>query len=278
MRLLLLLLALLAACPVAQAQLLPAAMPAVLGPPANPTALPAPPDTAAALHRLFAQGQRRSQSTLKLGGAMLLGGGLTAAISPGFEGFQRLGVLVAGVVVATSSVPVIASGLVNNAAYSKKHEQRALLAWQQHRLPRRLKRALEDDSLLATQAQLARAAALAALGPVAATAAALDTAAALHRLYAAKRRVLRVLLPLTLAVSTGSILIVATRPSSYGSAEAVVLGPTALLAAAGEFAILRRYSKKHEDLALLALREHRLPAPQRQELKWEYFRPAKAMP
>jgi hypothetical protein len=275
MRFLLLLLTLLATCPGAQAQLVPTATPAILR---SPVALPVIPDTVAALHRFFAQRRHRSYHTLKVGGAMLLGGGLIAATAPGFEGFQGLGVLAVGTLAAISSLPVVATGLVNNAAYSKKHEQRALLAWQQHRLPRRLKRALEDDSLLATQAQLAHAAALAALGPATVIPAALDTAAALHRLFASKRRLFRVMVPLTTVIGAGFVSKLATQASFYGRDEAVILGATTLLLAAGELAILKRYSKKNEALAIQALNEHRLPAAQVQELKREYFRLTKAIP
>ena len=275
MRLLVLLLALLAACPGAQAQLVPVATPTVLNSAAAPAPALAAPDTAAALHRLFAQRRHKSHRTLRVGGALLLGAGLTAATAPAFKEFQGLGVLAVGALAAASSVPVLATGLINKAAFSRKREQRTLLAWQQHRLPRPLKRMLEDDSLLTAQAQLARAA---VLGPIAATAAARDTAVALHRLFAAKRRMLRILLPLTAAVGVGLVPVAATQPASSGSAGAVLLGTTTLVLAAGEVAVLRKYSRKHEARALLALKEHRLPAPQRQELKAEYFRPAKATP
>lgn len=263
MRLLVLLLALLAACPGAQAQLVPAATPTVL----NPAAAPAPvPDTVAALHRIFAERRRTSHRTLRVGGALLLGAGLTAATAPAFKEFQALGVLAAAI-----GVPVLATGLINTTAFSKKREQRVVLAWPQHRLPRHLKRMLEDDSLLTAQAQLARAA---AAGPVAVP----DTAAALHRLFGAKRRQLRILLPLTVAVGVGLIPVVATQPASAGNSGAILLGTTTLVVTAGEVAVLKKYSQKHEALALLALKAHHLPAALRQELKAEYFRPAKATP
>ena len=268
MRLLVLLLALLAACPGAQAQLVPAATPTVL----NPAAAPAPvPDTVAALHRIFAERRRTSHRTLRVGGALLLGAGLTAATVPAFKEFQALGVLAAGALAAAIGVPVLATGLINTTAFSKKREQRVVLALPQHRLPRHLKRMLEDDSLLTAQAQLARAA---AAGPVAAP----DTAAALHRLFGAKRRQLRILLPLTVAVGVGLIPVVATQPASAGNSGAILLGTTTLVVTAGEVAILKKYSQKYEASALLALKAHRLPAALRQELKAEYFRPAKATP
>jgi len=246
---------------------------------ASPTAvpladLPAAPDTVAALHRLFALRRERGYTAFKVGGAMLAVGAGTVAIVGNDFNYKTVFVFLGGVVCLGSSVPVLASGVIRTIIYSEKRQKRAIQAWQQHRMSRHLKRALEDDSLLTAQARLAQAAALAALGPVAATPAAIDTAAALHQLFVSKRRLLRAMLPLTTVVGAGCAVKIATPAPSYGSA----IGATTLLVLAGEVAILKRYSKKNEALALLALKEHRLPATQLQELKVEYFRPSKATP
>ena len=273
MRFLVLLLALLLACPGARAQLLPAAPPAALGPAVAPTTTP---DTAAALHRLFARQRHKSHTTWKVGGALLVSSSILVASVAHESGYQYLGIALSGLLGAVASVPVITTGLLHNAAYSKKQEQRTLLAWQQHRLPRRLQRALETDSVLATQVRLARAT-LAASSPAVAATAARDTAAALHQLFAAKRRMIKIVLPLTVAASLGFVPKVTRNSPNFGNTEAILIGTTTLLVA-GELAVLRKYSKKHEAQALLALKEHRLPTWQRQELKTEYFRPAKATP
>jgi hypothetical protein len=192
------------------------------------------------------------------------------------SGSQYLGIALGGLLGVVASVPITATGLLHNAAYSKKQEQRALLAWQQHGLPRRLKRALETDSVLATQARLARAA-FAGRSPTVAAAAARDSAAALHQLFVEERRMVKIVLPLTVAASLGFVPKVDKNSPGFGNTGAILLGTTTVLVA-GELAILRKYSKKREAEALLALTEHRLPARQRQELKAEYFRPAPATP
>jgi|GEM_PF-5976400 len=267
---------LLAACPGAQAQLGPAATPAVLNPVATPAPAPAAPDTAAALHRLFSLRRNRGYTAFKVGGAMLaVSAGLVAGTSNEYS-YKNIGVYALGILGLGSSVPVLATGVIRTVNYSKKREQRALLAWQQHHLPRRLTRALEADSLLAAQSRLARAV-LAASSPKVAAAAARDTAAALHQLFAAKRRLVKIVLPLTVAASVGFVPKVDKNSPNFGNTGAILLGTTTLLVA-GEVAILRKYSKKREAQALLALKEHRLPARQRQELKAEYFRPAQAAP
>ena len=250
---------------------------------ASPTAVPltdrpVAPDTAAALHRLFALRRERGYTAFKVGGAMLAVGAGSIAITAKPSSYQSLIIYVGGVLLVGSSVPVLASGVIRTVIYSEKRQKRAIQAWQQHRMSRHLKRALEDDSLLTAQARLAQAAALVTLGPAAATPAAIDTAAALHRLFAAKRRLLRVMLPLTTVVGAGYAVRIATPAPSYGSAGTAAIGATTLLALAGEVAILKRYSKKNEALALLALKKHRLPATQLRELKVEYFRPSKAIP
>ena len=273
MRFLVLLLALLLACPGAQAQLLPAAPPAALGPVGAP---PAAPDTAAALHRLFARQRHKSHITWRVGGALLVSSSILVASVAHESGYQYLGIALGGLLGVVASVPITVTGLLHNAAYSKKQEQRALLAWQQHRLPRRLERGLETDSVLAAQSRLAQAV-LAQRSPIVAAAAARDSAAALHQLFAAKRRMVKIVLPLTVAASLGFVPKVTRDSPNFGNTEAFLIGTTTLLVA-GEVAILRKYSKKHEAQALLALKEHRLPARQRQELKAEYFRPSQAIP
>jgi hypothetical protein len=247
MRLLLLLLALLAACPVAQAQFIPAATPVVLNPSA--AALPAAPDTAAALHRLFALRRDKGSTGLKVGGTLLVVGSIAVISTAYGSGFQDFGIYASGLLGMAGSVPLLVSGIIRSVTYSKKHEQRTVQAWPQHRLSRHLKRALEEDSLLNAQARLAQADALAALGPATVIPVALDTAAALHRLFASKRRLFRVMVPLTIAVGAGFVPKLATQSPFYGRDGAVLLGATTLLLAAGELAILKRYSKKNEALA-----------------------------
>lgn len=73
MRLLLLLLPLLAVCPIAQAQLVPAATPTVLNPSAAQSVQLAAPDTAAALHQYYAQKRHSSHVGLGVGGGLLVG-------------------------------------------------------------------------------------------------------------------------------------------------------------------------------------------------------------
>ena len=273
MRLFVLLLALLLACPGAQAQLVPAAPPAALGPVGTS---PAPPDTAAALHRLFARQRHKSHTTWGAGSALLVGSSVLVASLAHETGYQNLAPYLSGILGIVVSVPLTVTGLLRNAAYSKKQEQRALLAWQRHSLPRRLKRGLEVDSLLAAQARLAQAA-LAERSPTVAAAAARDTAAALHQFFVEQRRMAKIALPLTVAASLGFAPKATTNSPNFGNTAAFLVGTTTLLVA-GEVAILRKYSKKREAQALLALKEHRLPARQRQALQAEYFRPTHATP
>ncbi|MGI4759842.1 MAG: hypothetical protein ACRYF0_03990 [Janthinobacterium lividum] len=255
---------------------------AAASPPAVPLAtFPVVPDTVAALHRLFTLRRERGYTAFKVGGALLaVSGGLVASAGNSYS-YQNLGLYAGGILGIGSSVPVLAMGVIRTVNYSKKREQRAVQSWQQHQLTRQLKRALEDDSLLAAQARaqarLARAATPVVLGSAAA-AEALDTAAALHRLFAKKRRILTIVLPLTTAVGAGLVVQAVARSASFGSVYSVLPGATILVLAATELATLRKYSKKREALALLALRERRLPAKQRQELQAEYFRPSKATP
>lgn len=224
-----------------------------------------PPDTAAALHRLFTLQRDRGHTALKVGGAVLVVSSVLVVSTVHGSGYQELGLYLSGVLGMAGSVPILATGVIRTVTYSKKREQRAVQSWQQHQLTRHLKRALEDDSLLTAQARLAQGAVLAAAGPAIATPAALDTAAALHRLFATRRRIVRVLLPLTIAAGAGFV--------SVGSP---LLGAATLVPIAAELATLPKYTKKREALALRALKEHRLPATQLQELKANYLRPAKA--
>ena len=211
-----------------------------------------------------------------MGGALLVSSSILVASVAHESGYKYLGIALGRLLGVVASVPITATGLLHNAVYSKKQEQRALLARQQHRRPRHLKRALETDSVLTTQSRLARTA-LAASSPTVTATAARDTAAALHQLFAAKRRMVKIVLPLTVTASLGFVRKVDKNSPNFGNTGAILLGTTMLLVA-GEVTLLRKYSKKREAEALLALKEHRLPAPQRQELKAEYFRPAPATP
>jgi hypothetical protein len=140
MRFLLLLVALLAACLAAQAQLVPAATPTELNPPAAPAVRLAAPDTAAALHQYYAQKRHSSHVGLGVGGGLLVGGGILVGTA---NGYQDLGNTLTGVLSIMSSVPVLLINVARTLAYSKAQEQRTLQAWEHtHRLPRWSRRAL----------------------------------------------------------------------------------------------------------------------------------------
>ena len=115
-------------------------------PPPAPTALradspaAAPSDTAAALHRYFAQRRRNGHVSLGVGGGLLAVSALSVGIGSQQGGWNGLGYVVLGAVGAIISVPVVVRGIVLTATHSKAREQRVVQAWQQRRLPSRLAR------------------------------------------------------------------------------------------------------------------------------------------
>lgn len=143
MRLLLLLLALLATCPGAQAQLVPAATPTRLNPSVAPAPVAAAPDTAAALHRLFAA-KRKKLLFVVLGtvAAELAGQAVIGATVHGGTGIinERDA---DHFLLALVAVPVVIAEGLFYAQYNRKHEQRAIDSFQAHRLPRHLARQLK---------------------------------------------------------------------------------------------------------------------------------------
>lgn len=97
----------------------------------------APPDTAAAIHRLFARrrthGHRVVPITLGIGAALTVVGAFDNP--PGNDplevGLARLFAVVAGVGTTT----IVASELIRYGRYSRLNEQRALAQFQAHQLP-----------------------------------------------------------------------------------------------------------------------------------------------
>lgn len=87
---------------------------------------PAAPDTAAALHRLFAQKRREHTglaTVLLAGGAVFLG---AATQSPTIDGATL------PLSISLLSVPAAAAVLVGSGRYSRWREERALAAWRAH--------------------------------------------------------------------------------------------------------------------------------------------------
>lgn len=112
--------------------------------PAAPAAATlAPPDTAAALHRLFEHSRRRRWA---LPITLAVGGGLTTlgatynppTNDPVGTGFNAAFTILAG----TITTALVASELVHYGRYTHRREERALAQWQAHQLPPRLRRRL----------------------------------------------------------------------------------------------------------------------------------------
>lgn len=101
-------------------------------------------DTAAALHRLFAHG-RAHRSRLVVG-TLGVGGGLTAlglfskptTNDPLDLGLRRLFGIAAGV----TTTAILGAGLIGFDQYSRENEAQALTAFQNHALPKRVRRQL----------------------------------------------------------------------------------------------------------------------------------------
>ncbi|NML65203.1 hypothetical protein HHL22_08310 [Hymenobacter sp. RP-2-7] len=103
----------------------------------------AAPDTAAALHRYFAQRRHNGRVTLGVGGGILVVGYTMAAVS---NKGGSLPVFLVGALGVVASVPILVQGALRIAAHSQGRERRVLRTWQQHRLPRRwARRALVPD-------------------------------------------------------------------------------------------------------------------------------------
>ncbi|TVT39418.1 hypothetical protein FNT36_17355 [Hymenobacter setariae] len=116
--------------PVALAQLVGAVVP-----PDTLAVRPAPLDTVAALHRFYTA-QRHKRSYVVGATALLVGIGLIPDGSPKAIISQR-------VAVAFLGLPVLGAELLYYNAYNRKREQRAIDAFQAHRLPRSLQRRLK---------------------------------------------------------------------------------------------------------------------------------------
>lgn len=104
----------------------------VASPTASLATLPGVPDTAAALHRFFAQRRHRSYVGLGVGGGTLL---VSSVLVSTASGYKDLGSLLLGALGIGVSASGLVVSLLNAVSYSKAREQRILLAWQQHRLP-----------------------------------------------------------------------------------------------------------------------------------------------
>lgn len=142
---LLLLFALLLGCRPARAQSAD-----TLAPRLPAVAQAAPPDTAAALHRLFAH-KRRIRSYVVAGTALAVAA--TAAVvasQPEHHGSPGFGVIepispgeIAGVLVGGIGVPIIIGELLYYGQYSRRNEARALELLRVHQLPHYLRRKLK---------------------------------------------------------------------------------------------------------------------------------------
>lgn len=136
MRFICLLIGLLATAPLAYSQ-------GSLGP-AQLTAIAPPPtaaDTAAAIHRLFAAQRRASAAVI---GTTVGGGLLCAGLA---EATRHTYTIEATPLIATAlsllSIPATAAELLFFRQFTRRKEQRAVEAWQQHRLKPRIRRQLK---------------------------------------------------------------------------------------------------------------------------------------
>jgi hypothetical protein len=126
MRYFLLLLTLLVATGAAVAQKLP-----VVAQPDSAVAAQAPPDTAAAIHRLFAA--RRARSYIITG----------LLVVPGALGFLVDGNSIGAAVYPIAAAPYEVANLICYRRYRRKAEERALVAFQAQRLSPKIRRKLK---------------------------------------------------------------------------------------------------------------------------------------
>ena len=122
---------------------------AASGPVAAPSPGPAAPDTGAAIHRLFVAKRRRQNyvagaTTLAVVGTMVALVSSRPAQPAGKNGAATTGVSDLGLAFAACvTVPLIPIAAIGFGGWGPKYERQVLAEWQQHRLPRRIRRALK---------------------------------------------------------------------------------------------------------------------------------------
>lgn len=122
--------------------------------PVTEAALAAPtasPDTAAALHRLFAKHRARRMrfalGTLVVGTALTIMPAVSAkrANDPLDAGFSAFGSVVAGTLTAT----LVPLELLHHNQYTRRRERQAVAQWQAHQLPAELRQRLKPNYFIA---------------------------------------------------------------------------------------------------------------------------------
>ena len=130
--------------------------------------------------------------------------------------------------------------------------------------------------LLATNPAVAQGSLTTAqLDTLVATQAAPDTAAAIHRLFVAKRRVIRYAASGTLLAAVAAIIVVTNAEAGFIDTRGVAASGIGLIGGAallGETLSYIDWSRKKERLALEAWQQHRLSAFYHRKLKAKYFR------
>lgn len=104
-----------------------------------------PPDSVAALHRLFARRRHNGHVSLGVGGGLLAASGIAVAIGANTGGSAGLAPFVFGILGGVFVTPIAVRGAVLSLTYTEGRERRLVQAWQQHRLPRHVRRKLRPE-------------------------------------------------------------------------------------------------------------------------------------